>query len=73
MIRKILTAVMLFIGVAAGMYLTCFGIPLQHWDESMLRFDQQPTTSSYLWWGVSAFGLVLVAVRVRVGIRSFRQ
>lgn len=72
MIKKILTTTMLLVGVAAGIYLTGIGILLQAWDESMLRFDQQPTTSSYLWWGVSAFGLALIVACARVGIRSLR-
>lgn len=65
--------VLLFLGVAAGVYLTGIGILLQAWDESMSRFDQQPTASSYLWWAVSAFGLALITVCVWGGIRSLRR
>ncbi|CPR72559.1 Uncharacterised protein [Mycobacteroides abscessus] len=73
MIRKAITTVLLLVGVLAGIYLTGIGILLQAWDESMSRFDQQPTTSSYLWWGVSALGLALITVCIRVGIRSLRK
>jgi hypothetical protein len=68
-IRKILTAIVLLVGALAGIYLTGLGIMLQAWDEAMLRFDQRSTASSYLWWGVSAFGLALIAACVWGGIR----
>lgn len=70
--RSILTAVLLLAGITAGIYLTCLGIVLQHLDESMLRFDDLPTTSSYLWWVVSALGLALIAASIRGTIRTLR-
>lgn len=73
MIKKVLRAVLLLVGVTAGIYLTGVGIVLRGWGEAMHRFEQQPTTSSYLWWGVSAVGLALIAACVWGGFRSFRR
>lgn len=71
--RSILTAVLLLAGIAAGIYLTCLGIVLQRLDESMSRFDDLPTASSYLWWVVSALGLPLIAACIRGAIRTLRR
>ncbi len=71
--RSILTAVLLLAAIAAGIYLTCLGIVLQHLDESMSRFDNLPTTSSYLWGVVSALGLTLIAACIRGTIRTLRR
>lgn len=71
--RSILTAVLLLAGIVAGIYLTCLGIVLQHLDESMSRFDDLPTTSSYLWWVVSALGLALIASCIRGTMRTLRR
>lgn len=60
-------------GVTAGIYLTGIGIVLQGWDEAMRRFEQQPTAPSYLWWGLSAVGLALIAACVWGGIRTLRR
>lgn len=71
--RSILTAVLLLTGIAVGIYLTCLGIVLQHLDESTSRFDDLPTTSSYLWWVVSALGLTLITACIRGAIRALRR
>ncbi|MBA0046295.1 hypothetical protein [Mycobacteroides sp. LB1] len=73
MVKKIITATLLLIGLLVGVYLTGLGIVLQGYGESMLRFDHHPTTSSYLWWGVSALGIALVAGCVWGAIRFFRR
>lgn len=73
MVKKVITATLLLIGVVFGLYLTALGIVLQSYGESMLRFDHHPTTSSYLWWGVSAVGIALIAGCIWGGIRLFRR
>lgn len=71
--RSILTTALPLAGLAAGVYLTGIGIMLQHLDESMSRFDDLPTTSSYLWWVVSALGLALIAACIRGTVRALRR
>ncbi len=71
--RSILTAVLLLAGITGGVYLTCLGIVLQHLGESMSRFDDLPTTSSYLWWVVSALGLTLMVACIRGAIRTLHR
>ena len=73
MIKKVITAALLLIGLVVGIYLTGIGILLQGYGEAMLRFDHHPTTSSYLWWLVSALGIALIVACIWGGIRFFRR
>lgn len=73
MIKKAIAATLLVVGVLAGLYLTSVGIVLQHVTRSSYEFDQQSGAWSYLWWGVSAVGLALIAVSTWGGIRYLRR
>ncbi|SKP57862.1 Uncharacterised protein [Mycobacteroides abscessus subsp. abscessus] len=72
-VKKVITATLLLVGVLFGLYLTGMGIVLQRYGQSLLKFAHHPTTSSYLWWGVSALGIALIVACVWGGIRFFRR
>ncbi|MEN4420655.1 hypothetical protein [Mycobacteroides chelonae] len=72
MIKKAIAAILMVIGVLAGIYLASVGIVLQHVTQSSYEFDQQSGAWSYLWWGVSALGLALIVVCIWGGIRFLR-
>lgn len=73
MVKKVITAILLVVGVLAGLYLTGLGIMLQYLTRFSYEFDQQSGAWSYLWWGVSALGVVLIAVSLWGGMRYLRR